>query len=53
MVDYPALYILDKPDPLQMPVIAPFLSPLAGAGMMLVAVAFWRFGVRHYASTGT
>lgn len=53
LVYYPALYILDKPDPLQMPVFSPFLSPLAGAGMMFVALAFWRFGVRHYASTGT
>ena len=28
---YPALYILDKPDPLGMPAFAPFLAPFAGA----------------------
>ena len=50
---YPALYFLDKPDPLHMPAFAPFLAPLAGIGMMSLALAFWRFGIRHYTSTGT
>ena len=50
---YPALYFLDKPDPLHMPAFAPFLSPLVGAGTMALALAFWRFGIRHYKSTGT
>jgi len=50
---YPALYFLDKPDPLNMPSIAPFLSPLVGFGTLTLALAFWRFGVRHYTSTGT
>jgi len=50
---YPALYFLDKPDPLHMPSFAPFLSPVAGFGMLAAALAFWRFGIRHYTSTGT
>ena len=50
---YPVLYFLDKPDPLGMPSYAMFLSPAVGVGMMVVALAFWRFGIRHYASTGT
>jgi ABC-2 type transport system permease protein len=50
---YPALYFLDKPDPLGMPVFAPFLAPLAAGLMLLVAMRFWRFGLRHYQSTGT
>jgi ABC-2 type transport system permease protein len=50
---YPALYFLDKPDPLHMPSFAPFLSPVAGFGTLTAALAFWRFGIRHYASTGT
>lgn len=50
---YPALYFLNKPDPLQLPPFAPFLSPLVGAGTLVVALAFWRFGIRHYESTGT
>lgn len=50
---YPALFFLDKPDPLHMPSFAPFLSPLVGLGTLALALAFWRFGIRHYASTGT
>jgi len=50
---YPALFILDKPDPLHMPVFAPFLSPVVGFGILLMAFIFWNFGLRHYQSTGT
>lgn len=50
---YPALYILGKPDPFHLPAIAPFLAPVAGFGMLAVALVFWRFGVQHYQSTGT
>jgi ABC-2 type transport system permease protein len=50
---YPALYFMDKPDPLGMPVFAPFLAPVAAGAMLLAAAWFWRFGLRHYQSTGT
>jgi ABC-2 type transport system permease protein len=50
---YPALYILGKPDPLSMPAFAPLLSPIVGLGMMILSLAFWRYGIRHYQSTGT
>ena len=50
---YPALYFLDKPDPLGLPPWAPLMSPVVGFGMLSVALLFWRFGVRHYQSTGT
>ncbi len=50
---YPALYFLDRPDPLGMPPFASFLAPLAAVGMMSVAAWFWRFGVNHYQSTGS
>jgi ABC-2 type transport system permease protein len=50
---YPALYFLDKPDPLNAPAYAPFLAPVAGFGMLAAALGFWRFGLKHYASTGT
>ena len=50
---YPALYFLDKPDPLGFPSFAPYLSPVAGFGTLVAALAFWRFGLRHYESTGT
>ncbi len=50
---YPTLYFLDKPDPLNFPVFAPFLTPLVAIGMALAAYWFWGYGLRHYQSTGT
>ncbi len=50
---YPALYFLDKPDPFNLPPFAPFLAPLAGGVILAASLAFWRFGIRHYASTGS
>lgn len=50
---YPVLTILEKPDPYGMPSFAPFLSPIVGIGMMLLALRFWRFGITRYQSTGT
>lgn len=49
---FPALFILDKPDPLGFPAFLSFASPLVGLAAALVAVALWRFGVRHYQSAG-
>ncbi|HUZ82488.1 MAG TPA: ABC-2 family transporter protein [Gaiellaceae bacterium] len=49
---FPALYVLDKPDPLGLPPVVDYLSPLvaiAGAG---VAGLAWRFAVRQYRSAG-
>lgn len=50
---YPALYFLDLPDPLGLPAWIRFLSPLAGALIFAAALGFWRFGIRHYHSTGS
>jgi ABC-2 type transport system permease protein len=50
---YPALYFLDKPDPLGMPAFAPFLAPTAGLMVLAASLAFWKFGIRFYQSTGT
>jgi ABC-2 type transport system permease protein len=50
---YPTLYFLDKPDPFQMPALAPFLAPLVGFGMLGVALAGWRYGIRYYQGTGS
>jgi len=50
---YPALYFLDKPDPFHMPPFVSFLAPVVGWGTFALALAFWRFGIRHYQSTGT
>lgn len=50
---YPALYFLDKPDPLGFPPFAFLLSPIVGLAMFMVALAFWGYGIRQYQSTGT
>jgi ABC-2 type transport system permease protein len=49
---YPALYFLDKPDPFNFPAFAHFLAPVAGAVVFALALAFWKFGLEHYQSTG-
>lgn len=50
---YPALYFLGKPDPFGLPPFAPFLAPLVGIAVLGVAHLFWRFGLKHYQSTGS
>jgi ABC-2 type transport system permease protein len=50
---FPTLYILDKPDPFNFPAWTPLLSPIVGVLMLLAALAFWRFGIQHYQSTGS
>jgi len=50
---YPALYFLDKPDPFHLPVMVHFLAPAAGFGILAAGLTFWRYGLRHYQSTGT
>jgi ABC-2 type transport system permease protein len=49
---FPALYLLDKPDPLGLPHILRFLSPLVAVLAAFVAGLVWRFAVRHYRSAG-
>jgi ABC-2 type transport system permease protein len=50
---FPALYLLDKPDPLGLPAWLPLATPAAAAALALVAWLAWQVGVRHYQSTGT
>lgn len=50
---FPALYILDKPDPLGLPSFLQFVSPVVALLAALAAGAVWRFAVRHYRSTGS
>ena len=50
---YPALYLLDKPDPTGMPSWARFVGPAIGVAAFGAANALWRAGIRHYRSTGT
>jgi ABC-2 type transport system permease protein len=50
---YPALYLLDKPDPLRFPAFAPFLALPVGIALFFVAQAVWRAGINHYQGSGT
>lgn len=49
----PVCYILDRPLPFGLAPWAAFAAPLAAIAFALVAGAVWRFGVRHYQSTGS
>lgn len=50
---FPACAILDKPILFGYPGWFPWISPLLGCVFLTVAVRVWRFGVRHYQSTGS
>ena len=50
---YPALYVLDMPDPYGFPEWLQFASPVAAVVLTTVALLVWRAGVRHYTSTGS
>ena len=50
---YPALTLLDRPDPLGLPSWVGFLSPVAALGFGVAGWLVWSIGVRHYQSTGS
>ena len=50
---FPGLAILGRPDPLGFPPLLQWTAPLAGMAFLLLALQVWRFGVRHYRSTGS
>ncbi|MCC7263959.1 MAG: ABC-2 family transporter protein [Candidatus Latescibacteria bacterium] len=50
---YPALALLGRPDPLGSPVFLHWLAPLVGVLFLGVCLQLWRWGVRHYRSTGS
>ncbi|WP_368406977.1 ABC transporter permease [Actinomadura sp. NAK00032] len=49
----PALYVLDRPDPLGLPAAARFASPAVAVLVCALGAAAWRAGLRHYRSTGS
>ncbi|HLL64593.1 MAG TPA: ABC-2 family transporter protein [Micromonosporaceae bacterium] len=50
---YPALVLLERPDPLGLPALAGWLSPLVALPAAAAAAIVWRTGIRHYRSTGS
>ncbi|HVM09825.1 MAG TPA: ABC transporter permease [Acidimicrobiales bacterium] len=50
---FPALFILDKPDPFGTPAWIRFAGPAVAVVLMLVARTTWSAAIRHYRSTGS
>ena len=50
---FPALVILDKPDPLGAPLWFGLGSPACGFVFLGIALLVWRWGVGRYVSTGS
>lgn len=50
---FPAQYFLRKSDLINFGSGYLYLTPVVGAVMFLGVCAFWKFGIRHYSSTGT
>jgi len=50
---YPALFILDVPDPFDLPGWLRFAAPVAAVVVCSLAALAWRAGVRRYRSTGS
>jgi ABC-2 type transport system permease protein len=50
---YPALVLLDRPDPIGLPGWVGWVAPLVAFPAIAVAGAVWRLGLRHYTSTGS
>ncbi|PRX98709.1 ABC transporter permease [Allonocardiopsis opalescens] len=49
----PALFILDRPDPLGLPEWVRFAAPAVAVALLACAALVWRTGMRRYASTGS
>jgi ABC-2 type transport system permease protein len=50
---FPGIAILDHADPLGSPLFLRYLAPVLGPVFLFLATRLWRFGVRHYQSTGS
>lgn len=50
---YPALALMDRPDPLGAPTALGYASPAVAVAAVAAAALMWRTGVRHYRSTGS
>jgi len=50
---YPAVYILDKTDPLLAPAVVHFIAPLVAGIILWLALRFWKFGINNHQSTGS
>ena len=49
----PSLAIIGRPDPLGSTLAVQYLSPMVGVVFLVLSLQVWKFGVRHYQSTGS
>ncbi len=50
---FPVVGLLERPDPLGSPYWWQCIAPLAGPLFLIASLCLWRFGERHYTSTGS
>ncbi len=50
---FPVVAVLEHPDPLGSPLWFQRIAPVLGVLFLLASLVAWRFGVRHYTSTGS
>jgi len=50
---FPTVAILGRTDPLGSPVVFQWFAPSVGVLFLVVTFQIWKFGVRHYRSTGS
>ena len=50
---FPALALLDRPDPLGLPHFLRYAAPLVAVAAVVVAALVWRTAVRHYQGAGS
>ena len=50
---FPSVAIMGISDPLGSPIWFQYMAPLIGIGFLVVTLQVWKFGERHYLSTGS
>jgi len=50
---YPIVYVVGRVDPLGTSTVFQVLAPTIGLVFLVVSLKVWKFGIRHYRSTGS
>ena len=50
---FPSLAIIERSDPLGSTLLVQYGSPMIGVAFLVLSLQVWKFGVRHYQSTGS
>jgi ABC-2 type transport system permease protein len=49
----PTVALFNKGDPLQLPLFFQYITPLVAIFFLFIGIRFWKFGIKHYQSTGS